>query len=61
MIPNEMWTGFVASVLQSSEGRSKVWGNVVWGVNGNSTLLGHVTSALEIYYLLIVSIYLLSD
>lgn len=30
-------------------------------VYGSSTPLGHVTSALEIYHLLIVSIYLLSD
>ena len=58
-------------------GRGKVWGYVVFGdrgkvwgyvvlvgrskVYGGSTPLGHATSALEIYHLLIVSIYLLSD
>ena len=56
-----MWHPFCSP----AGGRGKVWDYVVLGgrskVYGSSTPLGHVTSALEIYHLLIVSIYLLSD
>lgn len=65
MMTNEKWPGPVASILQSRQGQKQhefmVCSNVVLGDSGSSTSLGHVTSDLEISYLLVISIYLLSD